>query len=115
MAWEVFRKSLEWEEVQRVPIDESVPEIKTAAVTETKSAAVPNVVPPKPKPELESINSTEPTGAYRSRVVLRKCTKLSHMLTLRSQGTKLGSTTVCGECAQVLRWEDLNRDSKVAR
>ncbi|KAL5768111.1 hypothetical protein ACOSQ2_014894 [Xanthoceras sorbifolium] len=103
MAWEVYQKTMEWEEVQRVPVDESAPE--------RKPAPVPNVVPSKP----ESSDVTQPRGSFRNRVVLRKCTNLSHLLTLRSQGTKRGCSTVCGECAQVIRWEDLNRDGKPSR
>ncbi|XP_044499237.1 protein CHROMATIN REMODELING 20-like isoform X2 [Mangifera indica] len=104
LAWEVYWRSLEWEEVQRVPLDESAPERKPAPVS--------NVGPPKP----ETSNITaQPRGILRSRVVLRKCTNLSHLLTLRSQGTKAGCSTVCGECAQEIRWEDLNRDGKPAR
>lgn len=104
LAWEVYRRSLEWEEVQRVPLDESAPERKPAATS--------NMVPPAPK---TSDTTTQPRGILRSRVVLRKCTNLSHLLTLRSQGTKAGCSTVCGECAQEIRWEDLNRDGKPAR
>ncbi|XP_031283826.1 protein CHROMATIN REMODELING 20 isoform X1 [Pistacia vera] len=104
LAWEVYRRSLEWEEVQRVPLDESGPERKPAVTS--------NVVPPAPG---TSDTTMQPRGILRSRVVLRKCTNLSHLLTLRSQGTKVGCSTVCGECAQEIRWEDLNRDGKPAR
>ncbi|KAK1581796.1 hypothetical protein Q3G72_009099 [Acer saccharum] len=106
MAWEVYQRTYEWDEVQRVPVDESAPEQKPAAV-----AAAPIVVSPKP----ESSNGTPPRSTWRQRVVLRKCTNLSHLLTLRSQGTKAGCSTVCGECAQEIRWEDLNKDGKPAR
>lgn len=37
MAWEVYRKTVQWEEVQRVPLDESVIERKPD---------VPSVTPP---------------------------------------------------------------------
>ncbi|KAA3472957.1 protein CHROMATIN REMODELING 20 [Gossypium australe] len=104
MAWEVFRKTLEWEEVQRVSLDESAAE---------RRPVVPDVAPPsKPEPVMNHL--TKPQGIFRSRIVQRKCTNLAHLLTLRSQGTKFGCSTVCGECAQEISWEDLNRDSKIA-
>ncbi|XP_022742817.1 protein CHROMATIN REMODELING 20 isoform X2 [Durio zibethinus] len=104
MAWEVYRKTLEWEQVQRVSLDESAVERKPV---------VPDVAPPKPEPEM--VNLTLPKGIFRSRIVQRKCTNLAHLLTLRSQGTKFGCSTVCGECAQEISWENLKRDSKMAR
>ncbi|KAK8633968.1 hypothetical protein V6N13_014797 [Hibiscus sabdariffa] len=106
MAWEVFQKTLEWEEVQRVSLDES-------AVAADRRPVVPDVAPPKPKPVMNHL--TKPQGIFRSRIVQRKCTNLAHLLTLRSQGTKFGCSTVCGECAQEISWESLNRDSKMSR
>jgi transcriptional regulator ATRX len=100
MAWEVFQRTLEWEEVQRVPPEESA--------TERKS--VVSSIPP-PAPETTSPSQSK----MRDRLVLRKCTNLSHLLTLRSQGTKVGCSTVCGECAQEISWEGLNRDGKTPR
>lgn len=97
MAWEVYRKTLEWEEVQRVSLDE------TATAAERKPV-VPDVVPPKPEPE--PVHLAQPKGIFRSRISQRKCTSLSHMLTLRSQGTKSGCSTVCGECAQEITWDE---------
>ena len=94
MAWEVFRKTIEWEEVQRVAADEST--------SERKPAAIPNVAPPAP----EKSSVMQPRGIMRSHLVMRKCTNLSHKLTLRSQGTKAGCSTVCGECAQEISWEN---------
>lgn len=103
MAWEVYRKSLqsEWEEVQRVPLGESMPDQK----------------PKMPKAEpLVFDPLTIVRTKQRNRLFTRKCTNLAHMLTLRSQGTKHGCSTVCGECAKVIKWEDLdNRDGKVPR
>ncbi|XVF30991.1 hypothetical protein REPUB_Repub16aG0106800 [Reevesia pubescens] len=101
---EVFRKTLEWEEVQRVSLDESAAECKPV---------VPDAASTKPEPE--TIHLTQPKGIFRSHIVQRKCTNLAHLLTLRSQGTKFGCSTVCGECAQEISWEDLNRDNKMAR
>lgn len=103
MAWEVYRRTLEWEEVQRVPLDESTFERKPAV-----SNAAPLAT--------ESINLSETKiSRLRNHLVQRKCTNLSHMLTLRSQGTKVGCSTVCGECAQEISWEDLNRDGRAVR
>ncbi|KAK8712777.1 hypothetical protein V6N13_148005 [Hibiscus sabdariffa] len=106
MAWEVFRKTIEWEEVQRVSLDES------AAAAERRPV-VPEVSPPQPEPVTKHL--TKPQGIFRSRIVQRKCTNLAHLLTLRSQGTKFGCSTVCGECAQEISWENLNKDSKISR
>ncbi|KAF7133119.1 hypothetical protein RHSIM_Rhsim09G0133300 [Rhododendron simsii] len=104
MAWDVYRRTLQWEEVPRVPLDESAVERKQD---------VPNVpTPPAP----DTINKTIlPKGRLRNRAVQRKCTNLAHLLTLRSQGTKTGCSTVCGECAQEISWENLNRDGKSVR
>ncbi|XP_042518002.1 protein CHROMATIN REMODELING 20 isoform X2 [Macadamia integrifolia] len=96
MAWETFRRTIEWEEVQRVSLDESTFERK---VSIAKAGA----------PAPESIKSSEAMGSSRNRPVQRKCTNLSHLLTLRSQGTKVGCTTVCGECAQEICWETYGR------
>ncbi|OMO96092.1 SNF2-related protein [Corchorus olitorius] len=94
MAWEVYRKTIEWEEVQRVPIDESAAECRPA---------VPDVAPPEPDPETDQLPL--PRGLFRSRIVQRKCTNLAHLLTLRSQGIKNGCSTICGECAHEISWE----------
>ncbi|XP_057961873.1 protein CHROMATIN REMODELING 20 isoform X2 [Malania oleifera] len=102
MAWEVYRRTLEWEEVQRVPLDD---------LTCERKPAMSNAVPAAP----ESCRFRQSEGAMRNRPPLRKCTNLSHMLTLRSQGTKFGCSTICGGCAQEISWEDLNRDSSSAK
>ncbi|XP_021684987.2 protein CHROMATIN REMODELING 20 isoform X2 [Hevea brasiliensis] len=119
MAWEVYRRSLEWEEVQRVSLDESTFERKppmpsvVPSAPETSSLPTSSMAPPAP--EASNSNVTHYKGNFRSRMLQRKCTNLSHLLTLRSQGTKVGCTTVCGECAQEISWEDLNRDGRAAR
>ncbi|KAM7526677.1 hypothetical protein LguiA_016579 [Lonicera macranthoides] len=110
LAWEVYRRTLEWEEVQRFPRDESTP---TQEQKPTMQAAVP---PPlcEQKPSVLNVpkRCSQMKGSLRSRCVQqRKCTNLSHLLTLRSQGTKMGCTTVCGECAKEISWEDLNKDA----
>lgn len=98
MAWEVYRRTLEWEEVpHHVPFDETVPE---------QRSDLSNAVQPVLEPcENEVI---QPWGILRKRMMLRKCTKLAHLLTLRSQGTKMGCSAVCGECAQEITWEELD-------
>lgn len=108
MAWEVFRRTLEWEEVQRFPLDESIS-------LDRSKPAVSNAAPTPVAPESDDLTQSKTTTTVRNRVVQRKCTNLSHMLTLRSQGTKVGCTTVCGECAQEISWENLNRDGKAIR
>ncbi|KAK4799952.1 hypothetical protein SAY86_025317 [Trapa natans] len=103
-AWEMYRKSLEWEEVQRVPVDE----------TFTEKPALTNTVAP-PMKETNGDGPFLTKNILRNRFVHRKCTNLAHLLTLRSQGTKIGCSTVCGECAQEISWESLNRDAKAVR
>ncbi|CAK7341191.1 unnamed protein product [Dovyalis caffra] len=110
MAWEVYKRSLEWEEVQRVSLDDSVSN-GTSSAPDASSLPVPSMAPPAP----ETSNVAPSKSLLRSRVVQRKCTNLSHLLTLRSQGTKTGCSTICGECAQEISWEDLNREGKAAR
>lgn len=100
MAWEVYRRALEWEEVQRVPLNESAVDRKPAALNVASSA-----------PEMSSLAELKAKDIS----VLRKCTNLSHLLTLRSQGTKIGCTTVCGECGREICWKDLHRDGRLAR
>ncbi|WCJ21115.1 DNA repair and recombination protein RAD54-like [Euphorbia peplus] len=112
MAWEVYRRSIEWEEVQRTNLEDTV--------SERKPPPISNVVPSAPTapvlPEASSSSDMQPSKAnLRNRTVQRKCTNLSHLLTLRSQGTKAGCRTVCGECAQEISWEDLNKDGKTTR
>lgn len=116
MAWEVYRRSLEWEEVQRVSLDDSTFERKppmsnVTPAPDTSSLPGSSMTPPAPG----TSNDAPSKGILRSRTVQRKCTNLSHLLTLRSQGTKIGCTTVCGECAQEISWEDLNREGRMAR
>lgn len=82
MAWEVYRKSIEWEEVQRNPVTK--PTVQDEPTTK--------------KPPLVT------RVCSRNRFVLRNCTNLVHMLTLSSQGVKPGHTTICGECSQEISW-----------
>lgn len=103
-AWEMYRKSLEWEEVQRVSLDESVPEKPPST----------NTIAPRTT-ETNGDGPLLTKNILRNRFMHRKCTNLAHLLTLRSQGTKIGCSTVCGECAQEISWENLNRDAKAVR
>ncbi|KAM1354098.1 hypothetical protein ACFX2H_033496 [Malus domestica] len=98
MAWEVYRKSFGWEEVQRVPLNESAVDQKPAVSNTASSAPTKSIL-------------AESTA--KNAFVQRKCTNLSHLLTLRSQGTKQGCTTVCGECGRELSWEEHSRDSRL--
>lgn len=104
MAWEVYKRTLEWEEVKRVPADETPPERKPPTA-------------PNPAPHVPEMTRNPPQSRtmMRNSRVIRKCTNLSHLLTLRSQGTKRGCSTVCGECAQEIRWEDLDRNNRPSR
>lgn len=119
MAWEVYRRTLEWEEVQRVSLDESTferkPPVPSVAPSAPDTSSLPTSSMTPPAPEASNSNVTPYKSNFRNRMLQRKCTNLSHLLTLRSQGTKVGCTTVCGECAQEISWEDLNRDGRMAR
>ncbi|GMG99879.1 hypothetical protein Nepgr_001719 [Nepenthes gracilis] len=135
MAWEVFRRSLEWEEVRRVAIDESTLDQRqtssnAAAPAQDRSTsgsfllpkpssadpiALNNSTSPLPPPPQASGSISLPISSLRNRMPSRRCTDLSHLLTLKSQGTKVHCSTVCGECAQEISWDDLNRDSKSSR
>ncbi|XP_011038466.1 PREDICTED: protein CHROMATIN REMODELING 20-like isoform X2 [Populus euphratica] len=117
MAWEVYKRSLEWEEVHRVSLDDSTferkPPMSNGASSAPDASSIP--VPSMARPASEASNGAPSESILRSRMVQRKCTNLSHLLTLRSQGTKAGCTTICGECAQEISWEDLKREGKAAR
>ncbi|KAL9661427.1 hypothetical protein QQ045_026251 [Rhodiola kirilowii] len=96
MAWEVYKRSLEWEETGRMHIpDPPVPD------------PAPEHRPPKPVAVQTSSRILQPNFRLRGLGVQRKCTTLSHLLTLRSQGTKIGCSTICGECAQVISRDSL--------
>lgn len=105
MAWEVYRRTLEWEEVQRNPVDPPgaapIPKPIVNGVSEVKPTVKPEPRPKKPP--------TVPRVCSRNRFVIRKCTNLAHMLTLRSQGVKPGCTTICGECGQEISWNGLTK------
>lgn len=105
IAWQTYQRSLEWEEVHKTVFDDS--EKKFAADDPVKKIVVAdNILPENSVPQ-------QTKGSSRNRPVnQRKCTNLAHLLTLRSQGTKSGCSTVCRECSQEISWENLNRDGK---
>lgn len=114
MAWEVYRRSLEWEEVQRVNIDESASDRKNDVSNSnpTNPSRPNNVQHNQPISDVgRSVRDTKETKQskdfLRKHPPIRKCTNLAHMLTLRCQGTKFGCSTICGECAQEISWESL--------
>jgi transcriptional regulator ATRX len=125
LAWEVYRRTLEWEEIQRNPLlnQESTTTTTTATTVGPQDPPIPT--PPPEDNHQSQIDEDDEKNRLqmrksfkkgslrmkRSSDVPRKCTNLSHLLTLRSQGTKTGCTTVCGECANHISWEDLNKDS----
>ncbi|XP_075084298.1 protein CHROMATIN REMODELING 20 isoform X1 [Nicotiana tabacum] len=114
MAWEVYRRSIEWEE-RRISPDEPVAERQHVSTSESLPKQKPVVSTATLLPPEDS-NLVFSMGSSRCRLVPRKCTNLSHLLTLRSQGTKWGCSTVCGECAQEISWEGLNnRDGRSAK
>ncbi|KAK9078052.1 hypothetical protein SSX86_002109 [Deinandra increscens subsp. villosa] len=106
MAWEVYRRTLEWEEVQRNPADgpglASIPKPTVNGPTEVVKPTIQHEPTTKKPPAVTRVCS-------RNRFVLRKCTNLAHMLTLRSQGVKSGCTTICGECGQEISWNGLTK------
>ncbi|CAN1271375.1 Protein CHROMATIN REMODELING 20 [Linum perenne] len=121
MAWEVYRRSLDWKEVQHNPVDESTlnqkpPLPKPAPLATQPSGRTLPVAAPQRSHTLHRPAGHEiPSSILRNREAQHKCTNLTHLQTLRSQGTKKGSTTVCGGCAKEIKWEDLNNNGKMAR
>ncbi|GAB2287183.1 hypothetical protein Dimus_021567 [Dionaea muscipula] len=112
MAWEVYRKSMEWEEVQRINIGESKqPSLNTCAVVNGSSTTQP-VIPRDLSTTQDSSRFTSVLTRLKNRMPARSCTGLSHVLTLKSQGTKFGCSTVCGQCAREISWESVNGDGK---
>ncbi|GJT97781.1 protein chromatin remodeling 20 isoform X1 [Tanacetum coccineum] len=109
MAWEVYRRTLEWEEVQRVspgdfppPPPPPIPKPTANGTSEAKPTVQPQ---PTTKKNPPVVNRVDP----RAHWVLRKCTNIAHMLTLKSQGVKLGCTTICGECGKTIGWNGLDK------
>lgn len=134
MAWEMYRRSIEWEEVHRVPVNGFMVEQKAGLhvpcdelMLQQNSAVSGRPIPepqsikqsvleqnaaisdiPIPDPKSSRNFQTKRVSMFRSlRSVPTKCTNLSHLLTLRSQGTKKGCSTVCGGCAQEICYDNL--------
>ncbi|XP_058095092.1 protein CHROMATIN REMODELING 20 isoform X2 [Magnolia sinica] len=99
MAWETFQRTMEWEEVNRVSIDGS-------ALFDQRPTG--DILRSMVEDKLTLTKSS-----LRSQTIPRKCTSLAHLLTLTSQGTKPGSSTICGECSLEISWEKLHRDGKL--
>lgn len=116
LAWEVYRKTLEWEEVRRVSPDENTPESaqdqQQQPVMEPAVDPVPDP-PPEPAPKVDgALERARQRHAYKYGYGLRRCTNLAHILTMRTQHIKAGGFAICGECARMLRWEDLEPDPR---
>ncbi|EYU39777.1 hypothetical protein MIMGU_mgv1a0201931mg, partial [Erythranthe guttata] len=102
LAWEVYQKTLKWEEeVQPVLTAGNCVQEQQQKKTCSSSRQPQMLVAKYPTDQKPVLSNVE-----RAR---RKCNNLSHLLTLRSQGTKTGCSTVCGECDQEIRWEDIKK------
>jgi transcriptional regulator ATRX len=93
MAWSSFKQSQQLDAVPRKGAHD--PERKLAEAI----ARPPKVKSRSRQPQQPKSNSNNQ----------KKCTNLTHMLTLRSHGTKAGCTTSCKDCGQDISWETLNR------
>ncbi|KAL0403423.1 UNVERIFIED_CONTAM: protein CHROMATIN REMODELING 20 [Sesamum radiatum] len=121
LAWELYLRTLKWEESKRVHQDETIldqPKISVDASASRQqqrlvATTTVNQKPAPPVPESDALGRAR--HHHQNHYVQRKCTNLSHLLTLRSQGTKMGCSTICGECAQEIRWEDINRNGKLVK
>ncbi|GAB2229109.1 hypothetical protein Droror1_Dr00023245 [Drosera rotundifolia] len=111
MAWEVFRKTMEWEEVQRTALDGSTQPTLNTATGFNGNANRPSI-PRPPSSQDHSKLVAKAMTALRNRLPIRNCTSMAHVLALRSQGTKVGCSTFCGECGQEISWEGVNGTNK---
>ncbi|KAL0290083.1 UNVERIFIED_CONTAM: protein CHROMATIN REMODELING 20 [Sesamum calycinum] len=121
LAWEVYRKTLEWEEVRRVFPDANLFEQQKISVEEHAPSQQRPVAEPvvEQKPDLSTVKAPKQDHAlerarqrHRYTYRLRDCTNLSHIMTLKSQRVKMGGGAICGECAQLVRWEDIKPDPR---
>ncbi|PUZ38800.1 hypothetical protein GQ55_9G225000 [Panicum hallii var. hallii] len=92
----------EWEALRNAVRD---PERKSNM---TKVPTDPNLV----RPVKAASRSRQPQQPKVNSNNQKKCNNLTHLLTLRSHGTKAGCTTTCDECGQEICWETLNRDGR---
>ncbi|KAL6641027.1 hypothetical protein ACP70R_019208 [Stipagrostis hirtigluma subsp. patula] len=93
----------EWEALRKAARD---PERKSNTSTVPADS---NIVQPPKVTTSRSRQLQQPKANSNSQ---KKCNNLTHLLTLRSHGTKAGCTTTCKECGQEISWETLNRDGK---
>ncbi|KAL6501187.1 hypothetical protein OROHE_025050 [Orobanche hederae] len=113
LAWEVYHKTLEWEEIRRVSPDENVPEQHKTSVQEPPVEQVVDLMPSKALKRGDGVlERMRQRHAYR--YVLRHCTNLSHFMTLKSQRIQRDGYAVCGECAKVVRWEDIRSEPRLS-
>ncbi|XP_066370876.1 protein CHROMATIN REMODELING 20-like isoform X2 [Miscanthus floridulus] len=92
----------EWESLSKAAPDPERKSNMSAVPT------YPNLVRPL-KPASRSRQLQQPKVNSNNQ---KKCNNLTHLLTLRSNGTKAGCTTTCKECGQEISWETLNRDGR---
>ena len=110
LAWEVFKRSIDRQEVQKVPADfewQEVSRVPPDVTFEQKQSSLnANILE-------ERTGTTNPLANVPTRYNMpaRRCTNISHLYILKSQGIKVGSSTICGECGQDISWEYLNRGS----
>uniref|UniRef100_A0A0E0M8C6 ATP-dependent helicase ATRX n=1 Tax=Oryza punctata TaxID=4537 RepID=A0A0E0M8C6_ORYPU len=99
MAWLSYNKLLEVAPRKATHDAERKP---STAPTESSLLQPPKATSRSRQPQQPKITSNNQ----------KKCNNLSHLLTLRSQGTKPGCSTSCKECGQDISWETLNRDGR---
>ncbi|KZV39240.1 protein CHROMATIN REMODELING 20 [Dorcoceras hygrometricum] len=123
LAWEVYRKTIEWEETRRCTPEESILEQQKILI----NASAPGEQLQQAESTIDQSHTGTATGEepvedyrlerirqrHRNRFLLRHCTNLSHLMTLRSQRIKEGGRTICGQCAREIRWENLKPDSRM--
>ncbi|KAL3650059.1 hypothetical protein CASFOL_006462 [Castilleja foliolosa] len=106
LAWKVYHNTLNLSEVPHVHDQPKMSVNPSSLRPQQKFIS-------KPVDDRKSVLSIiEAPKSDDARAEHRKCTYRSHLLTLRSQGTKTGCSTVCGECDQEIRWEDINPDGQ---
>lgn len=105
LAWEVYKKTLELGAFPHVsPSDRSTDQHKVSVDQFVlHSSSVVSAV--ESKPVVPSVETAENDPIARDTSPGGKCTKGMHQLTLRSQGTKIGCSTICEECGQEVSWE----------
>lgn len=100
LAWEVYTKTLKMED-HRVILQQKISADPSALRLQQQGSVVESADDPNPVVLSEETSENDP--ATRA-----TCTKLSHLLTLRSQGIKMGCSTICEECGREVSLIDLN-------